>query len=59
MLEATAWIFFSERVAYMLAVMAAPVVALTAAIMAMVVLDMIEEIGALAELPLQSSIYCS
>jgi hypothetical protein len=40
-LDATAWIFFSERVEYILAVIAAPEAALTAAMMAMVVLDIL------------------
>jgi hypothetical protein len=41
--EATAWAFFSDLVEYMAAVTAAPVVALTAAMTARVVLDMMKE----------------
>lgn len=41
--EATAWIFFSERVEYMAAVTAAPVPALTAAIIAKVDFDILAE----------------
>jgi hypothetical protein len=41
-LEATVWIFFSLRVLYIVAVTAAPVAALTAATMAIVVFDMVE-----------------
>lgn len=40
--EAIAWSFFSERVEHMAAVTAAPVDALTAAMMAIVVLDMVK-----------------
>lgn len=39
-LEAAAWTFFSERVEYIVAVMAAPDAALTAAMRAIVVFDM-------------------
>lgn len=41
-LEATACIFFSDRVPYIVAVMAAPVAALMAATMAKVVFDMVK-----------------
>ena len=39
--DATAWIFFSERVEYIAAVTPAPVAALTAAIIASVVFDIV------------------
>lgn len=41
--DATAWIFFSERVEYIAAVTPAPVAALTAAMIARVVFDMVVE----------------
>ncbi len=40
-----AWIFFSERVAYIAAVSPAPVAALTAAIIAIVVFDIVRVCG--------------
>ena len=43
--DATAWIFFSERVEYIAAVTPAPVAALTAAMIARVVLDMVKAFG--------------
>jgi len=42
--DAIAWVFFSDLVAYIAAVTPAPVAALTAAMIARVVLDMMEEV---------------
>ena len=44
--DAAVWAFFSDLVDIMAAVTAAPVLALTAAMMAIVVLDILEEIRA-------------
>lgn len=44
--DAIAWAFFSDRVAYIAAVTPAPVAALTAAIIAIVVLDILKKIRA-------------
>ncbi len=43
--DCTAWIFFSERVEYMAAVTPAPVAALTAAMIAIVVFDILADDG--------------
>lgn len=44
-LDCAAWIFFSERVEYIAAVTPAPAAALTAAIIAMVVFDIVRVCG--------------